>query len=172
MVTRRYEESHGLGVTIFRAKPHSNCPTLSGRFNHIKVTESRQSGNATPSRQNAYLRRHFQRAAHLPGQGTGIENSDFLSAHATTSIRRLTFWVYRASSMSVVIAKSSASKMERPNLSSFSARTPVALHGQFFSEDSTGRVSLRFVPRLTARIWECRKHFTEPQWERAGNNGG
>ena len=53
--------------------------------------------------------------------------------------------------MSVVIARSSDSKMERPNPSSSSARTPVALHGPSFSEDNTRRVSLRY-----GIFWEFR----------------
>jgi hypothetical protein len=51
---------------------------------------------------------------------------------------------YRASSTSVVIARSSDSRMARPSPSSFNARTPVALHGPSFSEDNTRRVSLRY----------------------------
>ncbi len=46
--------------------------------------------------------------------------------------------------MSVVIARSFDSRMARPNPSSCSARTPVALHGLSFSEDNTRRVSLRY----------------------------
>ena len=52
--------------------------------------------------------------------------------------------VYRASSTFVVIARSSDSRMERPNPSSFNARTPVALLGPSFSEDNTRRVFLRY----------------------------
>ena len=52
--------------------------------------------------------------------------------------------VCRASSTSVVIARSSDSRMARPNPSSCNARTPVALHGPSFSEDNTRRVSLRY----------------------------
>ena len=52
--------------------------------------------------------------------------------------------VSRASSTSVVIARSSDSRMERLNLYSSNARTPVALHGPSFSEDNIRRVSLRY----------------------------
>lgn len=52
--------------------------------------------------------------------------------------------VCRASSTSVVIARSSDSRMARPNPSSCSARTPVALHGLSFSEDNTRRVFPRY----------------------------
>lgn len=51
---------------------------------------------------------------------------------------------YRESFTSVVIARSSDSRTERPSPFSSSARTPVALHGLFCSEDSTRRVSLRY----------------------------
>lgn len=50
----------------------------------------------------------------------------------------------RASSTSVVIARSSDSKTARLNHSSSNARTPVELPGPFFSEDNTRRVSLRY----------------------------
>lgn len=50
----------------------------------------------------------------------------------------------RASFTSVVTARSSDSRMARASLSSSSARTPVVLHGLFFSEDNTRRVSLRY----------------------------
>jgi hypothetical protein len=52
--------------------------------------------------------------------------------------------IYRASFTSVVIARSSDSRMARPSPSSCNARTPVALHGPSFSEDNTRRVSLRY----------------------------
>jgi hypothetical protein len=52
--------------------------------------------------------------------------------------------VCRASSTSVVIARSSDSRTARLNPSSFNARTPVALLGPSFSEDSTRRGSLRY----------------------------
>jgi hypothetical protein len=44
----------------------------------------------------------------------------------------------------VVTARSSDSKMERPNLSSSNARIPAVSHGPFSSEDITRRVSLRY----------------------------
>ena len=59
--------------------------------------------------------------------------------------RKADYLVYRASSTSVVTAKSSDSRMERPNPSSSSARTPVALHGLSFSADNTRRVSPRYA---------------------------
>jgi hypothetical protein len=59
--------------------------------------------------------------------------------------------VYRASSTSVVIARSSASRTESLSRSSSNARTHVASHGPFFSADSTRRVSPRYkceIPQL------------------------
>jgi hypothetical protein len=50
----------------------------------------------------------------------------------------------RASSTSVVIARSSVSKTARPSPSSSNARILVALPGPSFSEDNTRRVSLRY----------------------------
>ena len=52
--------------------------------------------------------------------------------------------IYRASFTSVVIVRSSDSRMEKPNPSSCSARTLAVLHGPSFSEDNTRRVSLRY----------------------------
>jgi hypothetical protein len=70
----------------------------------------------------------------------------------------------RASSTSVVTARSSDSKMARPNLSSSSARTLVALRGLSFSEDNTRRVSLRYVINYQPSI--------EDEVVRSGTTGG
>jgi hypothetical protein len=66
----------------------------------------------------------------LQDHGIGEWNADVLA--------------YRESSTSVVIARSSGSRMANPNLYSSSARTLAVLRGPSSSEDSTRRVSLRY----------------------------
>jgi hypothetical protein len=59
--------------------------------------------------------------------------------------------VYRASSTSVVTARSSDSRMARPSPCSCSARTPARSHGQLSTAGNTRRVSLRLVVTATPR---------------------
>ena len=77
---------------------------------------------------------------------------------------RLTrFVAYRASSTSVVTARSSVSRTANPSLFSSSARTPVALHGPFSSDVNTRRVSLRYAPQpLHSRTIRRRKIQSSP----------
>jgi hypothetical protein len=51
--------------------------------------------------------------------------------------------------MSVVTARSSASRTARPNPSSSNAKTPAASPGPSYSEDNIRRVSQRYSPPLT-----------------------
>ena len=60
---------------------------------------------------------------------------------------------YRASSTSVVIARSSASRMARPSPYSSSARTHARSPGQPFTDGSTRRVSLRLVDASSPMFW-------------------
>ena len=61
---------------------------------------------------------------------------------------------FRASSTSVVTARSSASRMANPSRFSCSAKTPAASLGLCSSDDRIRRVSLRSVPSIFAGYYE------------------
>ena len=66
--------------------------------------------------------------------------------------------INRASSTSVVTARSSASRTERPSPFSSSARTLARFTGPLSTEGRTRRVSLRLVAAIhthDTRCWEC-----------------
>lgn len=82
---------------------------------------------------------------------------------------------YRASSMSVATARSSASRTASPRVCSSSARTPAALPGPPSTGDSTRRVSLRlvdtgFAPQL-ARDMRARRHRSFERLRRTYRQG-
>jgi len=121
------------------AKNYAQCVRSSDSPSHFASTIEQPTTTtiftqrSRKYRQHAYLRRYLLWHENLPGQGQSI-------THATELQRRgigtnygceglqeqmLTVeWTYRASSTSEVTARSSDSRMERPNLSSFSERTP------------------------------------------------
>ncbi len=64
--------------------------------------------------------------------------------------------------MSVVIAKSSVSRMEKPNPFSCSERTRVVLHGQLYTDGSTRRVLPRYVMVGFKKLWTRLSQCTQP----------
>ena len=80
---------------------------------------------------------HTAPFAEWPKQRTSILASDVLREVLTCQ------YDCRANSMSVVTARSSASRTAKQNPSSSSARTPAALRGLHCTEGSTRRVSQR-----------------------------
>jgi hypothetical protein len=131
-------------------------------------------------RQHAYLRRFLQRPEDLPRQGASRcrappvlflrHMSRFRIAH-TRNIPRPAHGggneaaaidgpgadgIHRASSSSVVTARSSVSRTARPSPFSSSARTPARSHGRLCTDGCTRRVSLRLVRTPGIESWSGR----------------
>lgn len=138
--------------------PLTHSPFSITAFNTTpRLSTRRQEPTQRPNRQNESLRGQFLRPEDLPRQGANCRRFDTRQNKSEGEFEADWVTYNRASSTSVVTARSSVSRTASPSRSSCSARTPARSPGPSFTADSTRREFQRSVAPETAHAAHARR---------------